>query len=259
MLILLPPSEGKTAPTSGKPLDFARLSYPQLNPLRRKIATALTKVSRQGDALEILKVGASVADVVSNQKQLGQLPCAPARSVYTGVLYSALDWLDMPSERSLFAQEHVLIFSGLFGVLRPEDLIPHYRLSMGTALPGIGNTKTVWRKALHDFKPGAHELVIDCRSANYQVWNPQHDADYVTIQAVRQSGEHRQVISHDAKRFRGMLGKYLLSSQTTLRTARELEEYARVMVADGIVDDVELTIDSHNKYKLTLVQYGGES
>ncbi|MFC5369977.1 YaaA family protein [Arcanobacterium bovis] len=255
MLLLLPPSEGKTAPNSGKPLNWDELSYPQLNPLRQKIAIVLAEVSQRADALDVLKVGASVEEIVRAQEKLTQLPCAPARNVYTGVLYHALDWLDMPADRRRFAQNHVLIFSALFGVLRPDDPIPHYRLSMGTTLPKIGNTKTAWRKELKDFEPGAHKLVIDCRSGNYQVWNPQHDADYVTIHAVRQSGERRQVISHDAKRFRGMLGKYLLSSKTTLRTAHELEEYAQVLVTDGIVDAIELTAESHNKYKITLVEH----
>ncbi|PKQ16226.1 MAG: peroxide stress protein YaaA, partial [Actinobacteria bacterium HGW-Actinobacteria-8] len=57
MLLLLPPSEGKTPATSGSPIDVAALSHPVLSDARRRVGDTLAKVSGQRNALTVLGVG----------------------------------------------------------------------------------------------------------------------------------------------------------------------------------------------------------
>src|SRR5690606_11856419 len=57
VLILLPPSEGKTAHTEGSPFDFADLSFPELEQERRQVLDALAEVSAREDAMSVLGVG----------------------------------------------------------------------------------------------------------------------------------------------------------------------------------------------------------
>ena len=66
MLVLLPPSEGKTPPPAdGAPLDLTRLVAPGLRPTRERVLDALVEASARPDARELLEVGATVADEVA--------------------------------------------------------------------------------------------------------------------------------------------------------------------------------------------------
>ncbi|MCP6204789.1 hypothetical protein NL465_29225, partial [Klebsiella pneumoniae] len=67
MLILLPPSEGKTAPRRGKPLDLDAITAPGLTPAREAVIDALGELCR-GDvatAAAVLEVGATQHDLVA--------------------------------------------------------------------------------------------------------------------------------------------------------------------------------------------------
>ncbi|MDR6938896.1 peroxide stress protein YaaA [Arcanobacterium hippocoleae] len=257
MLILLPPSEGKTPPAVGPHLDFATFKYREFNSLRREIAQELCKISVREDALEILRVGAAASNTVRAQADLFALPCAPAHQIYTGVLYNALDFSSLTASQQSFAEKSVIIFSGLFGVLGLEDLIPIYRLTMGTKLPLLGNTKNLWKQELHGFDIGENELIIDCRSGNYQVWDPPKSAAWITITAEREVDGRRKVVSHNAKHYRGMLTRALITQQADISSSAKLHEFAQeYLVADGTISKVELHSGKTAKSpeKLVLIQ-----
>lgn len=93
MLILLPPSEGKTpAPAGNAPVCFADLSFPELTAERESVLEELAAVSSGPDALTELKVGASLAAEVERNTRLLTEPAQPAIRTYTGVLFEALDY-----------------------------------------------------------------------------------------------------------------------------------------------------------------------
>ncbi|WP_124054952.1 YaaA family protein [Arcanobacterium ihumii] len=255
MLILLPPSESKTTPASGSPLNFDSLSSPNLNATRQDIAKNLIETAGRDDALTILKVGPKLHDVVAKQTHLLSLPCAPAREIYTGVLFSAMELQSACSTELSFADEHILIFSALFGVLRPSDMIPPYRLSMGVTLPGFGNTKKVWKKELASFSPDNSDVVIDCRSGNYRVWNPPVNSQHISINAVREHNGERKVISHNAKHFRGLLAKNLVKAQVDIQHPEELLDFAVELIGSGHIDNAELISSGKNQWQLVLVQH----
>ena len=52
--------------------------------------------------------------------------CAPAIERYTGVVYEHLDWVSLSKNAKKYMEKHVLIFSGLFGMVKPNTLIPDY-------------------------------------------------------------------------------------------------------------------------------------
>ncbi|MET0788170.1 MAG: peroxide stress protein YaaA, partial [Cellulomonas sp.] len=105
MLILLPPSEGKTVPRRGKPLDLADLSFPQLTWTRQARLGGLVDLCAgehdpalpvQNEVLvdlaaEVLGLGSTQVDLVHLNGRLRAAPTARADRVYTGVLYDALD------------------------------------------------------------------------------------------------------------------------------------------------------------------------
>jgi cytoplasmic iron level regulating protein YaaA (DUF328/UPF0246 family) len=239
VLICLPPSEGKTpAPDGVAPVDLARLTAPDLTPQREKVLDALAEISTRPDATSILKVGAGLGDEVARNTSLHTAPAAPATDVYTGVLYAAAGLGSLTDEAAARASASVLVFSGLWGVVAPDDRIPAYRLSMGVDLPGIGRLATAWRAdlgaVLDERAQGG--VVVDCRSAAYlAAWKPpitgDHATDWVSVRVVREHDGRRTVVSHNAKHTRGVLTGHLLrrtgtppsSAESLLDAARELD------------------------------------
>lgn len=215
MLILLPPSEGKTpAPLTNEPVAFAELSFPELTTEREEVLEELMRVSTQEDALDVLGVGPSRMEDVERNTRLGAEPAHPAADVYTGVLFEALDYASFsPAERDA-AQRSILISSALWGVVRPEDHIPAYRLSMGTKLGSIGALATYWRGALgYVLAPVARgQLILDCRSSVYaKSWvSPPEQTLAVRVERVASDGS-RKVVSHMAKHYRGELARYIIT------------------------------------------------
>ncbi len=148
VLILLPPSEGKTPATAGDAVDWASLSFPELNTYRAKVLEGLGTVSAHEDALALLGVGASLRADVERNTRLHAEPAAPAHQVYSGVLYDALGYDSLTAAQRRKADESVLVISALWGAIRFGDSVPAYRLSMGTALPDVGRLASFWKPQL---------------------------------------------------------------------------------------------------------------
>ena len=66
----------------------------------------------------------------------------PAASIFTGEAYKGLNYLELSTEHKKIAQERLRILSGLYGILKPADLIFPYRLEMGTSFPFQPRRKT---------------------------------------------------------------------------------------------------------------------
>ena len=116
MLILLPPSEGKTAPRSGAPLDLDALALADdaaVTGARADLLTRLAAVSAAPDALAALGVGASLTGEVEANTRLASAPAAPGHRVFTGVLFDALDHASLSAAAKRRARASVLVFSCL--------------------------------------------------------------------------------------------------------------------------------------------------
>jgi uncharacterized protein len=259
VLILLPPSEGKTAPVRGPLLDLATLSAPALTAARTAVLDALVTASARPDAVEVLGVGAGIADEVARNVDLRSAPTAPARRVYSGVLYAAagLDRLTPAARRR--AAEQVRVVSGLWGLVGPEDPIPAYRLSMGVDLPGVGPLAAAWREPLAaelDGRASSGELVVDCRSSAYlAAWRPPRAAQstWVQVRVLREVAGRRSVVSHHAKHTRGLLTRHLVSRRGAAPTsAQALARVAGELVGSELLD-VELDAPPRGGATLSLV------
>ncbi|MDK7160588.1 peroxide stress protein YaaA, partial [Pauljensenia sp. UMB3104] len=75
-------------------------------------------------------------------------PCDAAENLFTGVLYDAVSFPTLPEQHHAVALETTRVFSGLFGVVNLDDVLPNHRLAMGTKLPDIGPLPTYWKKPL---------------------------------------------------------------------------------------------------------------
>lgn len=232
MLVLLPPSEGKTAPSRGRPLDLASLSFPGLTATREDVLDALVALaaSQPERARTVLGLSPRQADEVARDALLETAPTAPAGAVYTGVLYDALDLASLDPAAKRRAQRTLVISSALFGALRPGDRIPAYRLSGDVTLPPLGALASVWRDPLATAMTEAagDGLVVDLRSGTYAaMWRPTGDVATRTV-AVRVLQQRpdgtRAVVSHFNKATKGRLVRHWLQSGARLRDADDLAD-----------------------------------
>lgn len=240
MLVLLPPSEGKTpAPATAPPVDLATLAHPGLTAVRERVLDALVAVSARPDAGDVLGVSAGLADEVARNTTLRTAPAARASRVYTGVLYGAAGLDAVTPAARARAVASVRVVSALWGVLTVDDVVPAYRLSMGTDLPGVGPLAAAWRApladALADEATGA--LVVDCRSAAYRAaWTPPADADWVDVRVLREVDGRRSVVSHHAKHTRGVLTRHLVTRRGHApRDADGLAHVASALVGGALL------------------------
>lgn len=213
MLILLPPSEGKTRPAHGPALNPDLLRFPELNDARKLVLAALMDASAAPDAHAVLGVGASLGTEVARNTVLESEPCAPAHQVYSGVLYDALDYGSLTAAQQTRANDAVVVVSALWGAIGFADPIPAYRLSMGIKLPGIGRLAAFWKAALtaplDEYSAG--RLVVDCRSSTYAAaWQPA-PATSAAVNVFQIRAGERKVVSHFAKHTRGELARHLLT------------------------------------------------
>lgn len=237
VLILLPPSEGKTPADAGEPVDLGQLHFPELTEARQVVAEALATMSARDDALSRLGVGASLARDVLRNTRLGAEPAAPAHSIYTGVLYDALGYHTMTATQQRKADAGVVVVSGLWGAVAFADRIPAYRLSMAVGMPGLGKLASYWKPKLGAALEGhaAGQLLVDCRSSTYAAaWTPPPERT-VAVNVFTERDGTRKVVSHFAKHTRGELARHLLT-----RRGKAPETPAQLAKAAGEKWAVEL-------------------
>jgi cytoplasmic iron level regulating protein YaaA (DUF328/UPF0246 family) len=236
VLILLPPSEGKFAPSEGAPVDLDSLAFAaELGERRERLLGALERLGTVATARALKQLDISKGQVgeIAVDAALRTAPAAPAAAIYTGVLYDHLRLPELPAR----ARRRVLIASALWGVVRPEDRIPYYRFSAKARLARIGALSTYWRAELAAAMPDeSGDLVVDMRSAAYAAaWKPRR-ANLLAVRAFSESGGVRKPVSHMAKAVRGEVARSLLLAKKAPGDAE-----AAAAIAAGAGFEVELT------------------
>ncbi len=235
-ILLLPPSETKAKPPSKGPIyDSARKkskynSLKELDPYRGILFEQLQAVLERGIGLEkVFELsGDSLTAALEANRSLLESPTMPARNLYQGVMYDALDYCSLkPAEKKLF-DKNTLIMSGLFGLVRPTDYLPPYKLKISTNLGGaVGKLATFWRRPLSevlrqevrgkvvwDLLPDQHRRVWD----NSGELKARHQVKFVK-RVVRSGVAEYKTISHHSKALKGALIRHLLE-----RNARQPSE-----------------------------------
>jgi len=245
VLIVLPPSEGKTRPQAGPPLDLASLSSPRLTRTREQLLNALVRLSSTKRAAEVLGLGPQQADDIVRNARLREEPTAPAIDVYTGVLYGELGWSVLDEAAQERGRASVAVASALFGLLRPHDLIPAYRMSGSVSLPRLGTVASRWKPvlppALVDLADG--ELVLDLRSGTYVALG-QAPAGSVTMRVLTEANGKRSIVSHSNKATKGRIVRQLLAEGVEAKDADSLADALR---------DLGWTVESSGPARLDVV------
>jgi len=231
VLILLPPSESKTPPVAGDPLRLESLDVPELVPTRERLIRTLVTVcqGQRTRAMKRLGLGPTQADAVERNARLLEEPTARADKVYTGVLYEAWSPGTLGTDARKRADESVAVASALFGLVRPGDHIPAYRLSATVTLPRVGTVASAWRRTLG---PAIERLVgdgllVDLRSGSYVNLHRPAGAlaeRTATVRVLHEKDGARTVVSHFNKATKGRIVRALLEDGAVPATVDELAD-----------------------------------
>jgi len=246
VLILLPPSEGKTTAAEGNPLSLDSLSAPSLNPTRLRAVNALVKLSAGSPtrARKVLGLTPRQDNEVCRNQQLLTAPAVAAADVYTGVVYDSMDYRSLSATHRRRLDRWVLISSALWGCVRLNDRIPAYRLSADVTLPVVGPLRRLWRRPLAEVMPtlaGNRGPVLDLRSSGYaNMWAPSEAlAERVLVGRVLQvmPNGSRRAVSHHNKATKGRLVRDLAVCGDTPGSVADLVKLVQSL---GYVTDLTL-------------------
>ncbi len=143
---------------------------------------------------------------------------------FNGDVYSGLDAYSFSEDNFSFAQQHMRILSGLYGLLRPLDLMQAYRLEMGTKLDNVrgDNLYQFWgsiiTEALNEaLTEQGDDVLINLASNEYfkAVKKKSLSATIYTPQFKDWKNGQYKIISFFAKKARGLMARYIIENQLT--------------------------------------------
>lgn len=221
MRIVLPPSETKTpGGLPGSSLDWSGLVLANtLTDTRSHIARDLVELCGDTDgAKKALGLGVTGDAWVEANREVTASPVMPAIDRYTGVVFDALDVASLSPHARERAQSTLWLFSALFGPLRATDLIPRYRLSFDSTLPGM-SLKARWQPHAEAIWSG--EFTVDLRSEGYRALAPLPPGCGVFVKVVKDL-HGKAAVGHANKATKGRLVRDMVESGIEIATADEL-------------------------------------
>lgn len=156
----------------------------------------------------------------------------PAVFAFNGDVYTGLDAGSMNDADIEFAQTHLRILSGLYGVLKPLDLMQPYRLEMGTKLDTADNKNlyeywgnTITEHLNETLSKHDSQVVVNLASTEYfsAVKPKALNAQIVTPVFKDEKNGKVKIISFYAKKARGMMARYIIDKR--IKTVEKLSEF----------------------------------
>jgi cytoplasmic iron level regulating protein YaaA (DUF328/UPF0246 family) len=215
-----------------KSLDFEPVSVTPTEPVFQDDAVRLAKTMR-GQTLTQLKSLMGLSDDLARLnrdrfKAFAATPdpktVKPAALAFNGDTYQGLEAKTLSPDDLAWAQDHLCILSGLYGVLRPLDAIQPYRLEMGSRLKTRRgrNLYDYWgntiAKALNNQAESLQTgVLVNCASQEY-FGAADHKAltlNVITPQFLEVKDDHPRMVSFFAKRARGAMARYIIENRLT--------------------------------------------
>jgi cytoplasmic iron level regulating protein YaaA (DUF328/UPF0246 family) len=196
--------------------------FSELNPERRALIRALQAQGEAGDGLDKLfgLTGEALAEAVEANRNVFDAPLMAAIERYgPGVMYRAMEFERLPTGAQRRLLENGVILSGMFGLLRPDDLIPNYRLRMDAAVEGVGKVARYWRpvvsphldrlvegKVVWNLLPATHEEAWE----DGRTYQRMYRLKFFREEDSGPAAGERKPVSHGVKELRGALVHYVV-------------------------------------------------
>jgi cytoplasmic iron level regulating protein YaaA (DUF328/UPF0246 family) len=193
------------------------------------------KKKKPKQLMELMDISEKLADLNWQRNQDWQLPftannARPAIYTFDGEVYTGLDAYSLPVDKVTVLQDKLRILSGLYGILKPLDLMQAYRLEMGTSI-AIGSKKNLyefWKKILTDqlnSELNKDELFVNLASNEYfsAVDVKKLKVPVITPEFKDYKDGKLKMISFFAKKARGLMVRYIID--TNAETVEDLKGF----------------------------------
>ncbi len=215
-------------------LPFSTYSEPLFLSKSATIQKTLKK-KKPKQLMELMDISEKLADLNWQRNQEWNIPftienAKPAVYAFDGEVYNGLDVYSLSAEKVIVLQEKLRILSGLYGLLKPLDLMQPYRLEMGTSL-GIGTKKNLyefWKKTITDTlnkELSKGELFINLASNEYfsAIDTKTLKVPIITPEFKDYKDGKLKMISFFAKKARGLMVRYII--ETNAETTEDLKKF----------------------------------
>ncbi|OMH38200.1 peroxide stress protein YaaA [Motiliproteus sp. MSK22-1] len=220
MLIVVSPA--KTLDFETKP-HIDEYSQPDFLDQSQLLIDRMRELSPQ-DIATLMKLSDKLASLNAARYEQWTRPFSsqnakPAVLAFKGDVYTGLDASSLDTRDLQFAQQHLRILSGLYGLLRPLDLIQPYRLEMGIKLTNSRgkNLYEFWNDILtqrlnNEFKDQHNQTLINLASNEYfkSINTKQLSAKVITPVFKDYKNGKYKIISFYAKKARGLMTRYII-------------------------------------------------
>ncbi len=156
----------------------------------------------------------------------------PAITVFQGDVYSAIRSDEYDEDDLDYVQDHLRILSGLYGILRPLDLMQAYRLEMGCRFPNSGgkNLYEFWGERITDelnriIAVRKEPIVVNLASVEYSrvIKKKRLQGTVLQVDFKERKGESYRTVAIHAKRARGMMVDFAVKNR--VQNVSELKEF----------------------------------
>ena len=209
-----------------KTLDYES-PLPDLTPTRPRFAAEAETLAAAAAHLtqkklsELMHISPALAKLNADRfRDFAEAPERPAIFAFDGDVYTGFDVKTLEDEAITFAQDHLRLLSGLYGMLRPLDLMRPYRLEMGTRWAPRHKTLTDWwgdrigRALAEDVAADGEKVVLNLASQEYWAGVAGDLPADVRVVAIDFRDGDRFVSFH-AKKARGMMARWMVEHRIT--------------------------------------------
>jgi cytoplasmic iron level regulating protein YaaA (DUF328/UPF0246 family) len=225
MLIVLSPAKSLDYKTPAKVKiatlpEFVSESAKLIAELKKLAPQDVAKLMGLSDQLAILNVGR----YQDWSKKFTEENSKPAIYAFDGDVYDGFDVKTLNAKAVAFAQDHIRILSGLYGVLKPLDLMQPYRLEMGTSFKNARGKDlyAFWGNLVTDSIKKVLEkqkmpVLLNLASEEYfKVLQPKELGCQVISPVFQDAKDGKyKIISFYAKRARGLMARYVVENRIT--------------------------------------------
>ena len=235
-IILLPPSEGKQKGGNELKLykktskNLKHNSFKFLEEYRKYILNILINAISKFTIKDLEKIfelkNQKLQDAITNTKNLSEEPTMPAIERYQGVMFKAINYKALTNEQKDNFNSSIIFIDGLFGLLKPQDLIPEYKLKITSKIKTL-NITNFWKEKLKtefenilknkiaiDILPQTHKKIINLKSAK-EIYS-------IKFCNIKNSTKLTNV-GHNSKILKGELINYITKKDNI--TKKDLENF----------------------------------
>ena len=210
----------------------------------------LRKLNPQ-DIIQLMKVNQNIAVLNFERNLSWRTPFSldnarQALLAFSGQVYIGLDAKTLNERDLLFAQNHLRILSGLYGILKPLTLMQAYRLEMGIPLknPKGKNLYEFWGTKITDFindelRNHKHKVLINLASKEYfkAIKSKRINGEIITPVFKEERGNSYKVITVFTKNARGLMSRFIIQNRI------ESPEDIKAFDTDGYVFNHDLSTE----------------